>query len=73
MNILQRVFDKLNQLYSTQLSKAPQKSDITTINKMLQDYVIMKGDSAATNHYIRPQDKKCLSNIKSHKIFTQGL
>ena len=66
MNVLQRVCNKINTSYTTQLSEVPPKSDIRTLKNMLQDYVIMKGDSAATSHYIRPQDKDCLSNINAY-------
>ena len=33
------------------------------INQLLRDYVIMKGDSGATSHYVRSQDKECLTNV----------
>ena len=32
----------------------------------LRDCILMKGDSAATNHYIRPQDQACLTDIKNY-------
>ena len=39
--------------------------DSSTLNK-LENYIFMKGDSAASSHFIRPQDRKCLSNIKPY-------
>ena len=33
------------------------------IKKLLQDFAIMKGDSGATSHYVRDQDKACLTNL----------
>ena len=63
--MLQRVCNKINKLYSTQSSEVPPTTDIPKLHKML-NYILFKGDSAATSHYIRPQDKACLQQIKPH-------
>ena len=41
----------------------PPNNLINNLTSQLQNYVIMKGDSGATSHYVRPQDKECLKNI----------
>ena len=44
----------------------PPHNLINNLTSPLQNYIIMKGDSGATNHYIRTQDKAILKNIVNY-------